>query len=326
MKRRTFITSLTISTSSVLAGCSQVVPSVSENKNKLMDEEIISESYDYNMLERKNLPQVGGRNYEVNQLENLPDVVTLKQLESLSYLITQENKNALHPVGTARRLLSLFELYHAENDEEYKNKAREVAEAFVEKSTRHDDGIYFPYEFTFPNGVYTFEKPWYSGMAQGIALSAYTRGYSETGDTWYQNRANEIFETLITFPANRGTKPWVAAIDEKGYYWIEEYPKPYLTHTLNGFNFAIWGIYEYWLSKSSELSKRALDASITTVKNHLQDYRRPNKTSRYWLGATHSNPISYHNIHIRQLEKLYNLTGDHYFQMMAQAFENDVSE
>jgi len=279
-----------------------------------MSDDIIFESYEYTKLKTEDLPQKGGESYRVSELENLPNVITRDD----------NGERALHPVATARHLLSLVEMYRADDDTRYRDKAREVAEAFVEESIKHDGGIYFPYEFTFPNGVYTFEKPWYSGMAQGIALSAYTRGYVETEDEWYQNRANEIFETLVTFPSDRDTKPWVVAIDEKGYYWIEEYPKPTLIHTLNGFNFSIWGIYEYWLLNQSELSKRALDASITTVKNHLQDYRRPNKTSRYWLGATHSNPVNYHNIHIQQLRTLYNLTSDHYFQMMAQVFEEDI--
>lgn len=309
MDRRTFIGSLAASSSALFAGCSTPTSSAGE-ENRLMDENIVATSYDYNELEYENLPQQGSPDYEVSELEDLPNVSTYE--------------GGLHPVSTARKLLSLLEGYHASNNEQYKDKARNVAEAFVDKSISHREGVFFPYEFTFPNGVYTFEKPWYSGMAQGIALSAYTRGYIETGSEWYRERADDIFKSLVTFPSDRDTKPWVVAIDEKGYYWIEEYPKPILIHALNGFNFAIWGLYEYWLSISSPLAKRALDASITTVKNHLQEYRRPNKTSRYWLGAQHSNPIDYHNIHIRQLNTLYDLTGDHYFQYMAQKFEADT--
>lgn len=320
MDRRTFIGSLAVSSSALFAGCSiftrstpsreSTPTSPSGEETLLIDGNVISISYEYNELEYENLPQQGSPDYEVSELKDLPNISTYE--------------GDLHPTLTARKLLSLIENYRASNDKKYINKARMVAESFVNKSISHRGGIFFPYEFTFQNGVYTFEKPWYSGMAQGIALSAYTRGYIETGSEWYRERADEIFKSLVTFPSDRNSKPWVVAIDEKGYYWIEEYPKPILIHTLNGFNFAIWGLYEYWLSSSSPLAKRALDASITTVKNHLQEYRRPNKTSRYWLGAQHSNPIGYHNIHIRQLNTLYDLTGDHYFQYMAQKFEADT--
>lgn len=276
------------------------------------------EEFEYEVVEYRNLPQ--GRNsnkikYSEDQLDNLPDI------RRTSY----RDQSGMHGVGTARYLLELLNDYHQSENESYRRKARAVAEEFVNRSIVHRDGIYLPYEFTYyQHGDDTFRSPWYSGMAQGICLSAYVRGYKETDSDWYRDRADDIFRSLRTFPTDRSTKPWVVAIENDEYYWIEEYPKPSLIHTLNGFNFAIWGLYEYWKLNQSQRAKRTLDVAITTVKHHLSEYRRPDKLSFYCLGHDNIASRAYHTLHIRQFRDLNQLTGDDYFNSMADRFRADM--
>jgi hypothetical protein len=127
MDRRTFVRSLAVSSSALFAGCSTPI-SLSGGENPLMAEDIVTTTYDYNELEYGNLPQQGSPDYEVSELDDLPNVSTW-------------SNGGLHPVSTARKLLSLLENYHSSNNIQYKNKARKVAEAFVDKSISHREGV-----------------------------------------------------------------------------------------------------------------------------------------------------------------------------------------
>lgn len=98
MNRRFFLSSCTVGAVSGLAGCSTLSSFGSKNEqNPLMGENIIFERYDYNELENGDLPQKGGKNYGVSELENLPNIITRDD----------NGERALHPVATARHLLSL---------------------------------------------------------------------------------------------------------------------------------------------------------------------------------------------------------------------------
>ena len=73
-----------------------------------------------------------------------------------------------------------------------------------------------------------------------------------TDETTKQEIADKIFISLSdVYP-----EPNVITVDRFINYWIEEYPNTFFspyhkrgsTHVLNGFVFAIWGLYDYyWL-------------------------------------------------------------------------------
>lgn len=83
--------------------------------------------------------------------------------------------------------------------------------------------------------------PWYSGMAQGIALSPYARLAQLTEDDTFRDRADQVWQTLTI--SRERSDPWVTVVDDDGHYWIEERPQPEPTHALNGKIFGIYGLY-----------------------------------------------------------------------------------
>lgn len=67
----------------------------------------------------------------------------------------------------------------------------------------------------------TLTAPWYSGMAQGQALSLVSRLWSVTGDTRWRDAATSI---VATYRADGpGDGPWFAHVIA-GDLWFEEYP------------------------------------------------------------------------------------------------------
>src|ERR1700758_2780350 len=88
------------------------------------------------------------------------------------------------------------------------------------------------------------KAPWYSGLAQGQGISLLLRAYRETGKYHYLGAALRAFNAFLR-PIDKGG---VTFTDEKGDLWFEEYIVSPPTHILNGFIWAAWGIYDYFLA------------------------------------------------------------------------------
>nr|MBP7434483.1 hypothetical protein [bacterium] len=125
-----------------------------------------------------------------------------------------------------------------------------------------------------------FTPSWYSGMAQGRALNLLSMLYEITGRKQYLEAADHTFDSILSLQT-LNDDPWISTIDENNYFWIEEYPTDEPAHVLNGFIFALYGIYEYWIQTESELAEILLNRSIKTLKDHLDLYRRPGEVSKY---------------------------------------------
>ncbi len=117
-------------------------------------------------------------------------------------------------------------------------------------------------------------------------------------------------------------KPWVAYVDKDNFYWIEEYPLFVPDSTLNGYLFAIFGVYEYYLLKRDNLSKLILNASLTTLQNYLPNFRNPGGCSFYCLKHKVES-AKYHYFHIILLDRLNRIVEEDYFAIMRDLFESD---
>ena len=236
-----------------------------------------------------------------------------------------------HPVLMSTKALNYLTTYQKNGDEWFFNKSIDLADKIIELAEHKNDSYYFPYTwFKIGHNEY-FYPNWYSGMAQGRWLSYFSQLYLETKNEKYKNIADKIYISL----SDIHPEPNVTVIDKENNYWIEEYPNASpssyhdrgATHVLNGFVFAIWGLYDYyWIEESSKV-KKILQATLTTLYNKASDYRRINGNSFYCLKhqkfsyAIASN--HYHDIHIKQLNELYKITGDIFFKELSNKFASD---
>ena len=68
--------------------------------------------------------------------------------------------------------------------------------------------------------------------------------------------------------------------------------------------------------------EKILNASLTTLKDKITEFRVPAGISYYCL--KHKVQSSkYHSIHIKQLNIIFKITGDSYFKQMADNFYSD---
>jgi hypothetical protein len=157
------------------------------------------------------------------------------------------------------------------------------------------------YDFPFPPRAYN--RHWVSGMMQGVIASLYARAYYLTKNELYKDLCIKTIDGMLTFIEDGGT-----LYKNKGYLWIEEYPteKP-LTHVLNGFIFALLGLYDAYLITNNEKYLNFFKIFIKVLKNNLMKY-----DLIFWskYDVFQIAEPSYHLLHVLLLLSLYRLTHD----------------
>ncbi len=228
------------------------------------------------------------------------------------------------PAGLAQLAISYLNGYRVTRDWAYLGRAQAIARVFVRIGVVVDGGLYLPYTFNFAmhkNAADVIRAPWYSAMAQGLALSVFTRLYQLTGREAYRDTAAELFASLRHL--GRSGWPWVSYVDSSGYLWLEEYDQPQPEHTLNGFNFALFGIYDWFTTTGDPVAKQELQGALTTLKAYVARYRNPGGPIDYCL--KHGKPqLKYHHVVIGQLQMMTSITGDPYFATEAALFAKDA--
>ena len=241
---------------------------------------------------------------------------------------SRDQESYYHPVAIAQKAIVWLDGYVQTGNTEYLERAERYTRKVYDESIERDGVLLFPYVFDFPlHGIEAalMEAPWYSAMAQGQVLTLFTRLYDATGEEAYLEKAEKTFRSLRV-PEEMLLEDWVVIVDEENYLWLEEYPLDHLpnhgSQALNGFIFAIYGLYDYYLTTEDPEAKQILQASITTIERYIEDFRAPGEISYYSL-AHFVQSGRYHMIHIDQLYMLYEITGEEYFKEMAEAFEED---
>lgn len=199
-------------------------------------------------------------------------------------------------------------------------KFLKVADWLVENLEDNDHGLgvwkhHFDWEYRTP-----LKAGWYSALSQGQGISLLLRAHTETSDKGYLKAAERAFETFKKQTDEGG----VTCIDEDGYSWFEETVVDPPTHILNGFFWASWGIYDYWLHTGSEEAGKLFSEAVRTLKNRLQEFD-VGFWSLYEQSGTRMKMLAspfYHRLHIVQLRVMHRLTGESLFNEFADRWED----
>lgn len=164
------------------------------------------------------------------------------------------------------------------------------------------------------------QAPWYSGLAQGQGISLLLRAHAETANRKYLNAASLAFRSFLTDIASGG----VTFRDSEKNLWLEEYIVTPPTHILNGFIWAAWGVYDYFLATGSREAMGLFCSAVKTLQANLHHYDL-GFWSRYELSGTFLPMISspfYHRLHVSQLRIMYRITSESIFEHYASRWEN----
>lgn len=228
-----------------------------------------------------------------------------------------------HPTQIAQKMLHFLASYHRTEKDVFLKEAEKFAEKIIDLGFEKGNAFFVPFKHEWPINKQKKMYPlWYSGMSQGQLLSAFIRLYDITGEPKYLLASHKLYNSLKSLPYHNS--PWVAFIDSSQYFWIEEYPESDPNHVLNGFVFALFGIYDYYLSTESSNALYMLRAGFTTIENHLHLWRVSGDISKYSIKYDLVLE-DYHMLHIELLQKIAQITNDNYFAEMAELFKSDFS-
>ncbi len=225
-----------------------------------------------------------------------------------------------NPLAVAQYGLGHYNLYLKTAEKEHLDIAKIQADWLVQNLENNDFGIpVWKHKFRWHYKKY-LEAGWFSAHSQGAGISLLARIYQETKDKKYFEASQKAFLSL-----NLGIKEGgVKHIDEKGDVWLEEYLVEPTTHILNGFLWALWGVWDYYLLTNDEKAKNLFNVCVKTLKENLGKYDI-GFWSLYDLSEQTLKMIAshfYHNLHIVQLKVTHILTKEPVFEIYHKKWES----
>jgi hypothetical protein len=225
-----------------------------------------------------------------------------------------------NPIAIAQWGLGNYNLFVRTGDDEARNKLLRASNWLCDHleenaSSVHVWNHYFDWEYR-----QTLKSPWHSGLAQGQGISLLVRAHAETGDRKYLESAALAFRSFLVDVASGG----VTFIDEQDDVWFEEYIVSPPTHILNGFIWAAWGVYDYFLATGSAEALNMFAAAVKTLQANLDRYDL-GFWSLYEQAGTRLPMIAspfYHRLHVTQLRVMHKITSENVFAHYADRWEN----
>jgi heparosan-N-sulfate-glucuronate 5-epimerase len=204
-----------------------------------------------------------------------------------------------HPIGIAQLGLGAWQLAAA--DSRWLEVVAAVSDWIVREM--NDDGK-IALGFAFPH-TYRLDPPWYSAMAQGEAASLLIRAADSLDRPELVSAAEGLVSPLLSSASA------LVAETEEGPV-LQEYPTDPPAHVLNGWIFALWGVYDVAIA-GGELSADAREAfsnGVDALAARLDRYDIRWNWSRYDLFphpiVNVASPF-YHRLHIEQLRAMHDL-------------------
>jgi hypothetical protein len=225
-----------------------------------------------------------------------------------------------NPIAIAQYGLGNYNLWRRTSDQNRKKKFFLIADWLVAHLEPNDKRVpvwnhRFDWEYRD-----TLKAPWYSGLAQGQGISLLLRAHKESGKTRYLDAARAAFASFQRPIAEGG----VAFIDESGDLWFEEYIVAPPTHILNGFIWALWGVYDYALATKENAAQDLFARGVRTLLHNLDRYDL-GFWSLYEQSGTRLPMVAsafYHRLHIVQLRIMSRLTGEELFARIADRWQD----
>jgi hypothetical protein len=224
-----------------------------------------------------------------------------------------------NPIAIAQYGLGNYNLFRRNGIRAHRDKALVVADWLVEhlERTPHELDVWnhhFDWEYRD-----TLRAPWHSALAQGQGISLLLRAHKESGDSGYLEAAQRALASFFK-PVDEGG---VAFTDGRGDLWFEEYIVTPPTHILNGFIWAAWGIYDYFLVTREAPVQDLFTRAVGTLLRNLERYDL-GFWSLYEQSGTRLPMVAsrfYHQLHIVQLRVMHRLTGEQKFTEVADRWE-----
>jgi hypothetical protein len=161
----------------------------------------------------------------------------------------------------------------------------------------------WPYDMRVPK--YKLNPPWHSALAQGQIGSVLVRAHIRTSDDRYADMARRAVLPLIA-DASGG----LVTITSYGPI-LEEAPSAAPSHILNGWIYALWGLWDVAVSLGDGAAAERFERSTRCLSDMIDDY----DVGWWTLYSLYPHRLPdlakpfYQGIHVAQAEVMSRLTG-----------------
>jgi hypothetical protein len=225
-----------------------------------------------------------------------------------------------NPIAIAQYGLGNCNLFRRSGNPAFRNNFLRVADWLVAHLEPNAQGLavwnhHFDWEYRD-----TLRAPWYSALAQGQGISLLVRAHKESGNSRYLDAAQQALQSFFK-PVTEGGVTFTDAHDD---LWFEEYVVSPPTHILNGFIWAAWGVYDYFLATRDHGVRDLFAHAVRTLTRNLDRYDL-GFWSLYEQSGTRLPMVAspfYHQLHIVQLRVMHRLTGEEKFAHVADRWES----
>ena len=241
--------------------------------------------------------------------------------------VKYEGSYHYNPVTAAQYALSLHALY-------LKGDSDALSRFFVtcDWIVSHLDSkgaLRYNYNWKYYLTEELFDSGWVSGMAQGQALSVLARAYDISQSQVYLDAGNKILNFLLTPVREGGPMSSLADIHPSlsSYVFFEEYVTFPSNYTLNGYMFALIGLFDWseLVDKyhiNNDTARVFFNSGIKTLEK-LLPYYDIGGFSAYDLGHVTYNKlphigIKYHVVHIYLLHALSEIANSRELNLFQQ--------
>lgn len=207
------------------------------------------------------------------------------------------------PIAVFQYGLGSYDLYLIKKNELYKDKFRLMVDWAV--NNQDESGAWNNFFYIYPDAPY-------SAMAQGEGASLLIRAYKEFGDDKYLVRAKKAIEFMLKSLETGGTTLYKG----NDIFFQEFIHKPTV---LNGWIFALFGIYDLVKISGDERLKQILRKTLTSLESNLSKF-----DNGYWSMYNTDGMITspfYHDLHIAQVSVLYDLFEVETFKIYAERWK-----
>lgn len=229
----------------------------------------------------------------MEKVTKMPELLNNTELPKLNL---ENGKFTYFPVAIFQYALGCYDLYLRTKEESYIRKFIQCVEWTL---THQDDGG------RWNNFSHYCPKTPYGAMAQGEAASVLVRAYVYTKEQKYLDAAKKAIDFML-LPLNEGGTTKYEGEDA----FLMEYT--FKNVVMNGFIFSWWGLYDYVVAThDGGKYKQALDNTMKSLVKILPKFKC-GYWSMYSLDRLIASPF-YHNLHIAQMQAMYQLTGEQIF-------------
>jgi D-glucuronyl C5-epimerase-like protein len=233
-----------------------------------------------------------------------------------------------HPVAQGQYALSSLDAYRLTGTQAYLDRAIANAQRLIDTRVESGAAWFYPYQFDFAccqgdTGM-VLKAPWFSGMAQGVALSTFVRLFQVTKDQAWRTAADATFASFLIPPST--DQPWVSWVDADGHLWLEEYPRQPIDtseRVLNGLIFAAFGVYEYALLTGDPEALAVFDGAVTTAEQLAPLQFRQVKWAAFYSLQHRISSSSYQAVVTAEFIYLQHMTGRNSDALLADTLRAD---